>query len=98
MSEKQDSPKLFPLLSTTFGTVLSPAKVKKIVITSASPTLVRGFLEIWCPVENQLAGKDFEVGFKGTEQRKVKYVMVDGRRLFAGVAGRRVMPRPKSHQ
>jgi hypothetical protein len=62
--------------------LLKPVKVKSVTITKADRYTVQGVLSTVCPIEKRESGRDFEVGLAGNKQGSIRYVMVDGRRLF----------------
>ena len=73
--------------------LLKPAKVRSVVITKADKYRVQGVLLMVCPVEKMESGKDFEVGLAGDEDDGIKYVTVDGRRLFPRTARKKASMR-----
>ena len=64
--------------------LLKPAQVKKIKFTSFTGDTARGFLVTFCPIEKRESGKDFEIKMEEIDPHSIRYVVVDGRRIFPG--------------
>jgi hypothetical protein len=71
-----------PRLTKLLRDLLKPVKVKSLVITKTEGSTLHGVVMTVCPIEKRESGMDFEVGLEGNKGGTIRYVLVDGRRLF----------------
>lgn len=82
LAQEEPSHDLEAELTKLLRDLLKPVKVKKVVITKSDKYTVRGILLMICPLEKRESDRDFEVGLGGDIAGPVRYIVVDGRRLF----------------